>query len=447
MSEQATEKPLPNNVDAERAVLGSMMLDGGVIADVLAILRPEDFFLNAHKIAFGRMRELATDGKPLDLTLLSDTFRRHGELDAVGGYVYLAGLVEFVLYSGAAVQNAEIVREKAALRRIVKAADQMREAAMREVTEAAKIAGNGHELLFAVETETLATRAEPAATTVPKALEAVLERMELRRKGFKMGIPFHLDDVDTITGGLHVGELTCLAARPAVGKTLLAMEVVRQNAERGVGAGVFSLEMSATELLMRYFSAGTGVSHTRIQDGNISAVEFSAISAYASRLMELGIEIDESTNLSAAEIRLRAKAMKARNPKMELVVIDSLGLMNHGAHGGRGDANLAQRIGASMRSLKDMAKDKELGVSVLLIHHLSRGEREDSEPTLRNLRDSGEIEQWCHNIVFLHPDGEMNNGCRRTLFIAEKQRGRGKQRAAITMDGNRQKFIPAEFFD
>ena len=442
MTAQAAQE-WPHNADCEEQVIGSMLLDDRTVGVCLGMLSEDDFHIVPHATIFRHMKALAVQGKPISAGVVANSLANANELEGIGGYMFILTIVERNCYTTGAAENAEIVREKAAHRRIMRAAHSIAKLAQSCAMPPDELAAKAHEMFFAATANTALTKAEPVRSTVQVALSHLAEAMEARLNGAPMGVQFGLGAIDGLTGGLQAGELTVLAARPSVGKTILAMEAVRHNAKRGNAALVFSLEMSTEELHKRWFSAESGVPYTAVQNARMDQHQFASIGSRASNMMDWPVEIDESSGLSADEIYIRTRMAKARNPKLKLVVIDSLGLMNHG-EGRKTGQNRAQLMGISVNTLRRMAKDQTLGVAVLLIHHLSRADS-SQRPTLQDLRDSGEIEQWVHNALFLHPDGERVNGYAPTLMIAGKQRHRGTGECSIVMDGSHQRFIPEMF--
>lgn len=401
--EPPAQRQFPSNVDAERAVLGSMMLDAGVIPDVLRLLKPSDFYLNAHQILYRRMLELYDANKPLDLTLMSDALRRAGELDAVGGYVYIAGLVEFVLYSGAAVQNAEIVREKSALRRLMAAAETILKEAgeeRRAIGEQLRLAEG---LLYEVGEEHRVSEFRDLKDLMGASIGEIAHLYESREP--KSGLRTHMKDLDRIITGFEPTALVILAARPSIGKTAFALNIVRNVAmfeQRPVG--FFSLEMGAEQLSLRLLCTEARVPSSRVRKGMMKEEEWDRLRETASRLMDAPMYIDDSAGLTIMELRSRARQLKLKLPNLGLLVVDYLQLMQ--GPPGRRDNNRQQEVAEISRGLKLLAK--ELHVPVLALSQLSRnieqrsGKEKSARPMLSDLRESGSIEQDADIVMFVH---------------------------------------------
>lgn len=434
----------PSAVESEESMLGSMMLNDGIVGECLSIVDDDDFHVPAHGLIFRAMKTLAAEGKPCEGSIVWDRMKAL-EPNTSAEPLLLYRLIEKSIVSMSAPHHATIVREKAALRRIMRASTSIFNAAMSQTEAADDVAANAHAAIFSASIKSSSRSAESAAVAVPKTLSAIAEAMEQPTGERGRGASFGIESIDNITGGLHPGQLSVLAGRPGDGKTVLATDIVRRNAKHGVGALVFSLEMSTDELNQRMLSPEARVLYGNIQNLNLTNAEFERIGAAASRMMEWPVEFDDASRLTAQEIYIRTRMAKSRNPSLGLVVVDSLGLMSHG-DGRKNGLNHAQLIGRSVNTLREMAKDPGLGVAVLLVHHLNRSEDGNKRPSLRDLRDSGEIDQWAHNVYLLHRQGETDSsGYVSTLFIAAKQRHRRREEVEVSFDGAYQTFRDALF--
>ncbi|MGF1572152.1 MAG: replicative DNA helicase [Sumerlaeia bacterium] len=394
---------LPHNIEAEKKVLGSMLLDREVIPEVDRLLTPEDFFQPAHQTIYRHLADLYNDNKPSDLTLLIDSLQKQNQLDDVGGYLYIATLETHVFSSSAAVENAQLVQDKATLRRLIQAADHIIREAQAESDPIAEIIENAEGEIYKVNRTNQTGGFEPINKLMTESLGEILHLYETKQS--KTGLKTHFIELDKILGGFDNTALVILAARPSMGKTAFAINLVRNvafYAQKPVA--VFSLEMGAEQLNMRILSGYSGVSSQKIMQGKISDVEWEKIRETASLMMELPIFIDDTPSISIMQLRSRARRLQAQYKNLGLIVVDYLQLMQGSSS--KREQNRQQEVAEISRGLKGLAK--ELRVPVLALSQLSRnieqraGKDKPAEPQLSDLRESGSIEQDADIVMFVH---------------------------------------------
>ncbi|MBX3730400.1 MAG: replicative DNA helicase [Candidatus Sumerlaeia bacterium] len=399
-------RTLPHDPDAERAVLGAMILDREVIPEVARLLKPEDFFEPRHQIIFRHAVELHESAKPVDLPLLCDALRRRNELDAVGGYVYVAQLVEFVAGTSAAPEHAQLVADKATLRRLIAAADTILREASAEATELPDQIETAERLIFEVGRSTQSGRFQSVGSLMGETISEIARLYETRKP--VIGLSTHMHDLDALIGGLEPTALAILAARPSIGKTAFALTLVRNVAVHGgKPVGFFSLEMGADQLNMRLLCMEAKVPSHVIQRARFDDTHWERLRETASRLMEAPIYIDDSAALTIMQLRSRARRLKAQRPDLGLIVVDYLQLMRGPeGRGSRREVNRQQEVAEISMGLKALAK--ELRVPVLALSQLSRNieqrstKKEPARPQLSDLRESGAIEQDADLVMFIH---------------------------------------------
>lgn len=403
----APVRNVPHNIDAERSVLGSIMLDNDQLGNVMHVLTPQMFYQPSHQLVFEAMLALSADSRPVDLTTLVDRLKRQGDLDKVDGYVYLASLEQFVLATSAARHHAEIVREKAQLRELLDVARRIATKAMDEDLAPEDVARLGHDGLFRAMNGSRQQRIESNETLGPRTIEHIREAKRRHDAGEIIGTPTGLADLDRLTGGINEGELVYLAARPSIGKTAFGLQI-QQNQTTITGAPVpfFSLEMSNLSIYMRALCAHAGIDLRRARTGTLKDWEVEALAKAEAKIRPAPGIYNDCASLSAAQFAVQARILKTRYPDMPGAIIDGLWLMTH-PEGERDDV----RIGHTSRLLKQTAK--ELGIWVLCLHQLNRKAEDratvedrkknaSARPTLADLRGTGAAEQDADMVWFIH---------------------------------------------
>ncbi len=382
-----TEKLLPQNVEAEAGVLGSLLIDPDAMAQIADFLLPEDFYREAHRIIYQAISDLYETNTPADLITLTDELARRGNLEEAGGASYVSSLANQVPTSANIESYAHIVERTAILRRLIHAAGQIAGVAYNE-PDANVALDQAEKLIFNVSQRISHAEFEHIRDT----LEVYLDKLgQLHaRRGDIVGVATGFSDLDKITGGLQRSDLIILAARPAVGKTSLALSVAHNASLRYKhGIAIFSLEMSAEQLVARFLSMDANVDQQRLRTGFIDDDEWERIIQSVGNLSEANIYIDDTPGISLMEMRSKARRLKMERG-FDLIIVDYLQLMQGTVNSnGRGNENRVQEISAISRGLKELAR--ELDVPVLALSQLSRAveSRTDKKPQLSDLRESG----------------------------------------------------------
>jgi len=388
----------PQDLGAELAVLGSILLDNEITGEVLQTLRVHDFYRSDHRQIFGSLVELYDANQKVDLVILRNYLKKKGTLDEVGGVTKLTELVEATPTAANAVYYAGIVKEKALLRRLIEAATEMMRSAYDETGESADaLLDNAERLIF----EIAESRVKVETVKIKDIMQEVWKRIDQihDRKGRLTGLDTGFYDLNDLTGGLQSSELIILAGRPSMGKTSFALNVAEY-----VGVTLekplvfFSLEMSKEQLIQNMICSRARISSNKIRKGAVSVEEMKKLLMAAGRLAEAPIFIDDSSSLGLLELRAKARRLKAQE-KISLVIVDYLQLMQPPRA-----ENRQQEIAAISRGLKSLAR--ELGVPVIAVSQLSRAPeaREGHKPRLSDLRESGALEQDADVVLLLYRD-------------------------------------------
>lgn len=390
------ERTLPHSLEAERAVLGAILVNEEHLALVLDKVRPGDFFRDAHRWVFEALERLSDRGVAIDPITVRTELARTGQLDEVGGPFYLAALMDGVPRSANAGHYADIVRTKARLRDAIYASNKMLSDAYDASLEPDAIIGDATEALLGLSQESAG-----GAVLVRDLLPAAMTALESAHANRQMvvGLPTGFTDLDEQTLGLHAGDQVVVGARPGIGKSALAMNIADHVSRPSSGRTslVFSLEMTRDQLVHRLISAHARVDGHRLRTGHCSDADFARLSQAISQLSEQRLYIDDTPNVGLAEVRARCARVKAQ-AGLDLVVIDYIQLMRgSGKYDGR-----VQEVGEVSRGCKRLAK--QFGVPFLVLSQLRRlaaGER-SREPRLDDLRESGDLEQDADVVLLLH---------------------------------------------
>ncbi len=388
----------PHSIEAEMSTLGSMMLDQHAIEKVAEILRPDDFYREAHRILYEVILSLAERHIPVDLLTVQEELKRRDQLEEIGGLPALVQIVESVPTASNAEYYARIVEEKAILRRLIRAAHDILQLSDDSELDLQEIIDRAEQAIFSVAQRRLGRYFTSIDRLLIQALEHI-ERVQLSGRGL-LGIPTHFPALDYKTSGLQPSELIILAARPSVGKTSLALNIAENIALReNRPVAIFSLEMSREQLVQRMLCSQAGVSGNRIRHSNLTSDDWERLQLAAERLFRAPIFIDDTSSLSVLEMRAKCRRLKAERGDLALIVIDYLQLMR--SHSRRAE-NRNQEIGEIARALKALAREFE--VPVLVLSQLSRAveRREEKRPILSDLRDSGSIEAEADVVLFIH---------------------------------------------
>ena len=413
-----------HSIESESAVLGGLMLDPAVYDRVGDILTADDFYRAEHKLVFGAVVSLINASKPTDIFSVYAELESRGEGAAVGGVAYLHALNQYVPSNANLRRYAEIIRERAILRRLTAAGSEIIEASFaRDGKTVEAIVEEAEKLVLAV--GEAGARMKAGFVSMDKLMVELLDRttdLAENPRDFT-GTPTGFADLDKLTSGMQDGDLIILAARPSMGKTSLAINIAENVAlDRGLPVAVFSMEMGAAQLATRIASSIGRLDQSVLRTGKLSPEDWSRLSESAEKLMGASLHIDESPGLTPSEVRAAARRLHRQcGGKLGLVVVDYLQLMTTSSK----DENRATAVGEISRGLKMLAK--ELKCPVVALSQLSRGveSRTDKRPMMSDLRESGAIEQDADVIMFIYRDDYYNKDSKEpgvAEVIISKQR-------------------------
>lgn len=402
----------PQNLEAEQAVLGSILLESDALLTVMERVRPEDFYSVAHQRIFEAMVELNEENEAIDLVTLTARLKDRGQLEEVGGVSYLAKLVGSVPTAANVEYYAQIVEEKALLRRLIRTATQI-------VASGYEAGDDVGALLNEAEQRILEISRRHAAhgfVSIRDVLMEVFDRVEYlyHHKGGVTGIPSGFPDLDRMTSGFQRSDLIIIAARPSVGKTTFALNIAQNVAVRArETVAIFSLEMSAFQLVQRMISAESNVDAGRLRSGFLEGDDWEKLTMAIGALSEAEIYIDDTPGITVTDIRAKCRRLK-KEKGLGMVVIDYLQLIQTR---GRPHESRQQEVSEISRMLKQMAR--ELEVPVIALSQLSRSveQRQDKRPMLSDLRESGSIEQDADLVAFLYRDDYYNQDSEKKNII------------------------------
>jgi replicative DNA helicase len=392
---EVVPKVIPQAVEIETAVLGSMIIDPDCIPTVVEILKPEHFYKEEHKIIFKAIIELFESGRGVDLYILTQELKKEGLLENVGGATYLAELSNAVATSAKVEEYAQIVHDKYILRELIRMTNILSNAAFREDADAFELLDFAERKLLEISSEKFKSGVED----IKSAIKFVLEKYEEinRTKRLLTGVTTGFPELDALTGGLQKSDLIIIAGRPSMGKTAFALTIARNAAVEGkVPVAFFSLEMSIEQVALRLLCAEANVDMHALRTGKLSGDDWQKISNVVGRISEAPIFIDDTPALSTLELRAKARRLKAEYD-IGLIIVDYLQLMQ----GGKAETR-EREIAMISRSLKSLAK--ELEVPVIALSQLRRAveDRADKRPMLSDLRESGSLEQDADVVMFVH---------------------------------------------
>lgn len=401
-TERMLGRTLPAQVEAERSVIGALLLNDQYLSRVSEILRPDDFYSNANKVIYQAILDIAQQNKRVDLVTLQDTLSKNGELENIGGVVYLLSLQEDIPSVGLIEQHAQLIREKSILRELINSATGIiTKCYAQDDKDIDAVLDEAEKTIFQISNKRTSNSFVQLDIWLKKTFQH-LSDIKSHSKGIT-GIPSGYQKLDTMTSGFQNGDLIVLAARPSMGKTALALCIAAEAARAGFTTGVFSLEMSAEQLTLRMLSSEAGIAHHHIRNATISSEEWLELTKVAAHLSEMKIFIDDTAMLNVMDLRAKARKLK-KDHDLQFLVIDYLQLL----HSSQRHENRHQEVSAISRSLKALAK--ELNIPILALSQLSRAvdSRMDKRPMLSDLRESGAIEQDADLIMFLYRDVVYN---------------------------------------
>jgi replicative DNA helicase len=390
----------PQNIEAERSVLGALMLDKDAIIKVANLIRLGDFYKDSHNLIYEAMVELYEQREPIDVLSLSNRLEEKKQLEKIGGSSYLTTLVNSVPSSSNITHYAKVVQKKSTLRKLIITASEIVELGYKESEDVEKILDEAEQKLFGVSQKYIKQDFVP----IKSILEAAFNRIDELHKGDHQlrGVPSGYPDLDNILAGFQKSDLVILAARPSIGKTTLALDLARQIAvQQKLPVGIFSLEMSSDQLIDRMLAAESGVDLWRLRTGRLKSGEgdddFQRIGEAMGILSEAPIFIDDAGSANVMEMRTMARRLQSEH-NVGLIIIDYLQLME----GRGGGDNRVNEISEISRSLKQLAR--ELNIPIIALSQLSRAveSRSPQIPKLSDLRESGSIEQDADIVMFLY---------------------------------------------
>ncbi|MBD2123669.1 MULTISPECIES: replicative DNA helicase [Trichocoleus] len=392
----------PQNIDAEEAILGGILLDPEAINRVIDILRPEAFYISAHQEIYRTAVTLHSQGKPTDLMSLTSWLQDHSLLEKVGGQSRLAQLVDRTISAVNIDQYASLVMDKFLRRKLIQVGTEIAQLGYETNSELVKILDQSEQKVFSI------TQDRPQQGLVPTSdiLTDTFSDIESRSLGMVMpGIACGFYDLDAMTQGFQRSDLVIVAGRPSMGKTSFVLNIARNiSAFHKLPVAVFSLEMSKEQLVYRLLSSESRIESGRLRSGRISQTEWEPLGHAISTLSQLNVYIDDTPDISVTEMRSKARRLQAENGKpLGLILIDYLQLME-----GSGSDNRVQELSKVTRGLKGLAR--ELGVPVIALSQLSRGveSRTNKRPMMSDLRESGSIEQDADLIMMIYRDEYYN---------------------------------------
>ena len=410
----------PRNVDAERSVLGSLLLDQSSVADIGQLLESDDFWVPRHRLVYGAILEAFERSGHVDVLTVEEVLSRRGELSEVGGREELIGFLNGVVSAAGVGYHAEIVREKAIQRKLLEICEEIAEQAYRNAADPRELLDMAEERIFRIARMSV----QQDIKSIETVLQKTFERIDFFRsqRGDLTGLPTGYTELDEMMGGLQKGELLIVAARPSMGKTTFALNLCERVAQRGHGVLIFSLEMSAQQVISNMLCSRAQINGQAMRRGRITDSEYDRLQQEAAKLYECPIHVDDGAGLTPATLRAKCRRHKQQQP-LGLVVIDYLQLMG----GGQRIESRQQEIAQISRSLKGLAR--ELEIPVIALSQLNRDVegREDHRPRMSDLRESGAIEQDADVIMLLHREEyfkrtEENAGIAE-LIIAKQRNG------------------------
>jgi replicative DNA helicase len=408
------EKTLPSNLEAERSVLGAILLDDKALYTIIETLRKDDFYLESHRRIYEKMYALAANSRPIDLVTLKNELQRTDELESAGGPAYLASLTDGLPRAVNIEHYSQIVKEKATLRRLIQISQETMTRSYQSEDSAQEILGDVEKAIFEVSNQQFRsgfTGIDPLVSAVYRQIEEVSNR-----KTLVTGLETGFSELDKMTAGLHPADLIIIAARPGLGKTSLCLNIAQHSAlKKQKVIGIFSLEMSKEQLVKRLLCAEAEIDAHKVNTGFLGKDDWARLGRAAGSLAQSKIFIDDSAGSTIMEMRSKARRLAVEHG-LDLLIVDYLQLMSGSS---QRYENRTQEISQISRGLKALAK--ELSVPVIAISQLNRAveaRRGDHRPQLSDLRESGSIEQDADIVLFIYRE-EMTNPTDENSGIAE----------------------------
>ena len=430
----------PQATDIEQVVLGAMMLEKEALNDTINIITKDSFYDPRHQFIYGAMHDLFASTKPVDLITVTDRLQKNGELEAAGGVAYIAQLTNRVASSAHIEFHARIIAEKFIKRELIKVSSEIIRDSYDDTFDVFDLLNKAESNLFQIAESNMTKQASTMQNIVGDAI-AEIEKARNNPDGIS-GTPSGFHDLDKITSGWQKSDMIVIAARPGMGKTALVLSMARNTAvDYNMGVAVFSLEMSAVQLVKRLIAGEARIDSEKLRKGNLADHEFQQLHSRITALSAAPIFIDDTPAISIFDFRAKCRRLKAQHD-IQLVIIDYLQLMS--AKDGKGSGNREQEISNISRSIKEIAK--ELNIPIIALAQLSRSVEQrggDKKPILSDLRESGAIEQDADIVSFIYrpdyygivkeDDGNSNHGIGE-IIIAKHRNGK--------TDRVRLRFVP-----
>jgi len=430
----------PQAIDIEQVVLGAMMLEKEALNDTINIITKDSFYDPRHQFIYGAMHDLFANTMPVDLITVTDRLQKNGELEAAGGVAYIAQLTNRVASSAHIEFHSRIIAEKFIKRELIKVSSEIIRDAYDETIDVFELMNKAESNLFQIAESNMTKQASTMQNIVGQAISEI-EKARNNPDGIS-GTPSGFYELDKITSGWQKSDMIVIAARPGMGKTALVLSMARNTAvDYNMGVAVFSLEMSAVQLVKRLIAGEARIDSEKLRKGNLAEHEFQQLHSRITALSAAPIFIDDTAAISIFDFRAKCRRLKAQHD-IQLVIIDYLQLMT--AKDGKGSGNREQEISTISRSIKEIAK--ELNIPIIALAQLSRSVEQrggDKKPILSDLRESGAIEQDADIVSFIYrpdyygivkdDDGNSNNGIGE-IIIAKHRNGK--------TDRVRLRFVP-----
>lgn len=395
----------PQNIEAEQAVLGAMLIEREAISKVAEILKPEDCYREAHRLIYNAMVELFNKNDAVDMVTVIEYLRKEDKLEAAGGIAYVTSLANSVPTAANVLYHAKIVEEKALLRQLINAATNIAGMGYEASEDVTDIVDQAEKLILSVSSRKMGGEFTPIKSIIFDAFNKIEQLYA--SKGSITGLSTGFKDLDKLTAGLQASDLILIAARPSMGKTAFVLNIAQHvGIVQKKAVAFFSLEMSKEQLVQRMLCAESAIDSQRLRIGELEAKDWTKLVSGADRLSAAPIFIDDTAGITVMEMRSKARRLKIEH-NLSLIIIDYLQLMQ-GSGKGKGSENRQQEISEISRSLKALAR--EIHVPVIALSQLSRSveSRQVKKPMLSDLRESGSLEQDADIVAFLYRDDYYN---------------------------------------
>lgn len=435
----------PQAVDLEQAVLGAMMLEKNAVTDTIDILKPASFYDPKHQYIYNAIRELFGNSSPIDLLTVTNKLKQNGELEAAGGAVYISQLTSRVASTAHIEYHARVISEKHIKRELIRMSSEVIRDAYDDTNDVFDVLNKAESELFQIGENNMGKNVDLMQNVVRQAIEEI-EKASQNTSGIS-GVPTGFFDLDKLTSGWQRSDMIVIAARPAMGKTAFVLSMARNSAvDHKKGVAIFSLEMSAVQLVKRLIASETRLSAEKLRKGDLREHEFQQLHSRITKLATAPIYIDDSPGISVFDLRAKCRRLKMQYD-IDMVIIDYLQLMTAG--GSKGSGNREQEISTISRSIKEIAK--ELNIPIIALSQLSRSVEQrggDKRPVLSDLRESGAIEQDADIVSFIYrpeyygflqdEDGNSNAGV--SEIIVAKHRNGALDRVRLRFIGEYARF-------